>query len=291
MMSTPITPADNAAPVPQQQPSTDTAEIRALAMQLTAMTTSPPGAVLSQAVVTAVDLAGTPPTATITLSGSTTPVPGVRFLSSYTPVVSDTVQVVKQSNSILILGHTADTGTASATDGGWQTPSLASGFTTNGNSNGPAQYRRVMDNGVWKVQWIGSLGHTGTSTTILSAALPANYRPSAKRSILVSRDVQGGSNVAQIDFNTDGTMSLVGATTGPSGTTGTESANHTHFLGSSDTQLSGYLSQGGSDLGHAHGLGTSYTEVYASNTHTHTLSGATVVDPTWIGLNHVEYFL
>lgn len=280
-MSTPIDPTSTTSPVPIQQPSSSPtdAEIRALASKLTSMADIGPYVVLSQAVVTAVDPSGMPPTATIALSGSSTPVAGIRFLSSYTPVVSDTVQVLKQSNSILILGHAADTNTTTETDGGWQTPTLASGFTSNGNSNGDIKYRRVMDNGVWKMQWKGSLAHT-SGTTILGTALGADYRPSAKRSILVSRDVQGGSNDCQIDFNTDGTMTLVGGTTGPSGTS-SEAGDHSHTVFDDHT--------------HSHGGAVAVTSFADSGTdtqggHTHTV-GATVVTPTWIGLNMVEYFL
>lgn len=302
-MTTPVNPVDmsTSGPVPTPVPVSPTdGDIAALIDQLRAMTASGVTASLSQGVVVATSPASSPPTATITLSGSSVQIAGIRFLSSYTPVVNDTVQVLKQGGSLLILGHTADLGTATATTGGWSTPSLSSGFTTNGNSNGAVKYRKVMDNGLWKVQLIGAVARSSGTTIMAAGQLPA---PSSKRSLLVPRDVQGGSNVAQVDIGTDGSMTLIGSTTAPSGggsidlgTSGTESANHTHFLGDSDTQLSGYDSQAGSDLGHAHGLGTSTTEVYASNTHTHDLGSATapastVTAPTWVGFNNVEYFL
>jgi hypothetical protein len=289
-MTTPSNPTPDAtsgpvpAPVPSGSP-TD-ADIRALAAQLTSMADSGVACSLSQGTVVATSPTTSPPTASITLSGSTTQVDGVRFLSSYSPQVNDTVQVLKQGGSLLILGHTADLGTSTATSGGWQTPTLSSGFTTNGNSNGNLQYRLVMDNGLWKVQWIGSVAHSGSNTTIIAAGvIPSQFRPTAKRSILVPRDVQGGSNVAQIDFGTDGSVALVGGTTVPGGST-TSAGGHSHYDGYSDTQLSGYLSQAGSDLGHAHYLG--YTDTQGDHSHTMSL---TVSAPTWLSFNMVSYFI
>jgi hypothetical protein len=59
-----------------------------------------PGVQFRQGVIQA----ATPPTATLQLGGSTTDIPGVPCLSSYTPVAGDTVCVLKNGPDLLIVG-------------------------------------------------------------------------------------------------------------------------------------------------------------------------------------------
>lgn len=271
-MSTPITPSPDATsgPVPEPAPagSPTSSEINALAAQIGKLAADPTAStVLSQGVITAVALTATPPTCSLTLSGGTTVVDGVQFVQTYTPVVNDIVLVGKQGNGLIVIGTVA---TGSSTSGMWVAPTLSSGFTTNGNSNGALMYRYVLDNGDMKIQWKGSVAHTGSNTAIISAANgPANH-PSAKVSRVTARDVGSGTHAVGLDFNTDGSVSVVAPTV--------QSA-HLHALGTSDVQLSGYLSLAGSDLGHAHGLGNSIGTT------------SSVADPTWISFHGIEYFL
>lgn len=55
------------------------------------------------------DSAGTPPTVGIAISGdTTTTIPGVRYLDSYTPVIGHTVLLIKQGTDMVVLGHIAE---------------------------------------------------------------------------------------------------------------------------------------------------------------------------------------
>lgn len=226
-----------------------------------------------KAVVTAVDYSTTPPTATINISGDTTDIPGILMTDSVAPMVGDTVNVLVQGPSYLIVSRTA-------TDGGWLTPGLQTGFTTNGDSQGNLQYRMIRDNGSLKMQWQGAVAVSGASTLVVSG-LATTYHPSSQRKLIVPRGMGNGNGMLgiQVVFTTGGAVSIAGGTY-----TMTETAGgHTHALGTSDGQLFGYLSQAGSDLGHYHGLGTSG-------------SGADAVTfvvplPDWVSFNGVEYFL
>lgn len=249
--------------------------------------------------ITAFNPTNTPPSVDLTLSGDdTTTVSAVRYLDSYSPVVGDTVLIVKQGTDIVVLGQIHDGSTGA--DGGWQTPTPSTGFTNNGNSNGNPAYRLVVDNGDLKVQWKGSVAHTGTNTAIFAAAqVPAPYRPASTRNMLTARDPGGGANGVGIQFNTDGSVTLIGPTTfgnvngGNTGTaTGTSGSTSINATDLSDYQLCGYLSLAGSDLCHAHNTTVvgAHTHTLGSHTHTFTPTGA-VADPTWISFNGIEYFL
>jgi len=245
---------------------------------------------LIKGVITASNPTGTPPNVSLTLSGDdTTPIDLVRYIDSYSPVVGDTVLVGKQGTDIFVLGQMNDTGTGAAN--GWTAPSLGSGFSTNGSSNGNVEYRLVIDHGERKVQWRGGVGISSGQTAMCT--LPADVRPASRRSLIAVRDSGGGANSVQVDFNTNGTVAIVGGTAAPagsgSGSTGNASNNHTHPLGSSDVRLSGYLSQAGSDLGHAHGLGQSGGH---DVTHSHSVTSDVTVDaPVFVSFNGLEYFL
>lgn len=286
-MSTPVDPqGGSAAPVPEPVPQglpTD-AQIRELAAQLqsTAADANPGALAMSQGVITATDPNAAPPTCTVTLSGSTTEIPGVRYMAYYSPVVQDTVQVLLQNGSMLVIGHIADIGTATATTGGFAAPTLSSGFTTNGNSNGAIMYRLVMDNGLWKMVWQGSVAHTGTNTTVVAAGvLPVESRPSAKRTLAAARSTSEGAATVQINFNTDGSVALGGATNVPSMLTTSGATN------SVDTQ---------STVTHSHGATVSPSTItHDDGTHFHTVNNHShanqLDDPTWISFNGLEYYL
>lgn len=53
--------------------------------------------------------AGTPPTVTVTLAGSTTQVAGVKFFRSYEPIVNDTVFLGQRGSDYIVLGILAAT--------------------------------------------------------------------------------------------------------------------------------------------------------------------------------------
>jgi len=277
-MTTPtnVSPDPTSGPVPIAVPD-DSASIRALATQLAAMATpANPPLNLSQAVVVDLNMDAAPPTASITISGSATQVDDVRFMSGYIPVVGDTVVVLIQNGSVLILGHTVDIGTATAATGGWTQPTLLSGFTHNGDSQGNLMYRMVTDNGVFKMQWKGAVAVTGAVTQVLSG-LPSTFWPSSQVKKLAPRGMGNGAAIldVQVQFTTGGNVFITGNTYSWS------LGAHTHAMGTSDYQLSGYLSQAGSDLIHAHGLGTS-----ASASTSFALS-----TPDWVSFNGLEYFL
>lgn len=274
-MSTPINPIVGATggevPVPQPSGSPSDAEIRALAAQLVAMSAAPPPLVLDQGVIADVNHTDVPPTCSITLAGSSTQIDAVRYLTSYTPVIGDTIVVLRQNGSPLVIGHTADLGTPSQSTGGWLTPTLAGGVTTNGNLNGPIQYRKINDNGYWKLQWQGSVAITGAPATIMTMA--TGYFPSVKRSIITTRDPIGGSLATQLDFNTDGTVAIISNVDVAAG-------GHTHSSPNTGDNSDSNANHGG--FAHHHGTGPNGT---ASN-HTHTAAA-----PAWIALNGIEYFL
>jgi hypothetical protein len=164
-------------------------------------------------IVTSIFTTTTPPTISVTISGDTTVIDGVRFFDSYSPQVGQTVILGKQGSDIWGMGSIADLPAASG-GGSWTDAVLGTGFAHDGNGNGTLQYRRVMDNGAWKMQWRGAVART-SGNLVLATALAAEYRPGSKRSVACARDVQGGSNVVVVDFSTSGTLDITGQTTVP----------------------------------------------------------------------------
>jgi hypothetical protein len=253
---------------------------------------------ITKAVVTAVNLAATPPSLDCQIGGDTsTTVAAVRFIDSYSPVVGDACLIVKQGSDVFALGHVDDTNEGTSANG-WQTPSLNANYTTNGNSNGPLLYRIVVDNGDRKVQFKGSVALTGSPGSAIFT-LPVGYRPAAKMSLLCSRDPGGGSNVEQVDIQTDGQVVRVGSTIGiKTVTIGTSGATAT----STGEPVSGYGSNGsgvaltdapdGGDTSSAHKHAMGHHHDIAAHTHTSgTVTPTAVSMPAWIGFNGVEYFL
>lgn len=206
-------------------------------------------ATIRKGTVASLQTTGTPPTVTITISGdTTTEIPGVRFYEHYPPQVGDVVHLIKQGTDLAAVGKIAEQFSESS----FTTVSLAGGFTHNGNGNGDLKIRRVWDHGAWKVQVQGSVNRS--SGTVISSALDPKYRPvsSTRRTVLASRDANG-SNVVKIDFNADGTITMVGGATTP----GTESA-HGHGMENNDHDHGGGVSSEGA---HTHGI--------ANNDHNH----------------------
>lgn len=163
-----------------------------------------------QGVVTAIS-AGPPPTLSMTLSGDTQVFTGFRYLQSYTPTVGDVVTVVKQNNSLLVVGCIAS-GTDPLLLQDWRAPSLFGGVTSSGGGGGPVKYRVILQNGQIKTQLKGSVSISGGASgspfglfTLNNLAAP----DSAIRTGLVITDV--GLCYIQYDW-TDNVANLMGGT-------------------------------------------------------------------------------
>lgn len=269
-----------AAEVAARQETAHTAELRDLVAELLKPALSFEPATIRKATVTAVSPSSTPPTISIRMSGdTTTTISGVRIEETYSPRVGHTVLVFKQGNEIFAFGHIADLAGASA--GGWTTPSLAGGWSHNGNSNGNVQYRRVMDNGSWKMQWRGGGNYGGS--TVLASALAAEFRPASRRTCVASRDANG-SNVVKVDFETSGAVNIVGGTTSPSG--GSGGGGGTGFDGSFSVGSHFHSIPTGSS-GNAGGFSIG-SHNHSTSSHSHSIS---VDSPNWVSFNGIEYFL
>jgi len=248
---------------------------------------------MRKGIISAIDLgdANTPPTVTVFLSGdTTTPIAGVYLAANYSPQVGDMVMLYKQGNEFL-----AQSTVASSSGGtGWTKVGLSSGNAHNGNSNGDIMYRRVLDNGAWKIQWQGGLSYGG-SASILSAALPSDCRPSVKRSLVTAREVQSGSVAIGLDFYTDGTVHIVGENNGP-----LSAGSHSHFADfgvsvSGGASVSGGTGGASAGTAHTHGFSGSGSSSGSGDASGNTNSGGShshaVNSPSWVGFNGVEYFL
>jgi hypothetical protein len=284
-MTTPSDPT-NMNPVPMPAPTgmpTD-AEIRALAQQLTTMSTPDfTASALLKGTVISSNLTTQPSTASITLMGSTTQIDNVLIADNVTAVAGDVVNVTMQGSNIQITGRVA---AGAGDNGGWITPMLGSGFAHNGDSGGSVQYRLIQDNGAAKVQWRGVASVTGSVTSVLSAALDTAYRPSAQRKLIAARGMGNGNSMLniQVQFTTSGTVVLQGNTftfpahTHSLGTSATENAQHTHYLG---------YDGAGDYLGYSYEEGTQHAHDMGNSTGT---SGSTAL-PDWVSFNGLEYFL
>lgn len=303
--------ASDSGDVPAANASSMDAQLRDLATTMQQMVDKgmAQGFAIRKAIITAVNAQTVPPSVSLNISGDTqTSVDQVRMVNNFNPQVGQTVLLAKQKQDIFILGAIAASGgnQVGPVDTGWKRATLGGG-SHGGNSNGDIYYRRVLDNGSWKMQWRGGWNVSGT--TVITGLDP-EFRPTSKRSVLVARDPQGGSNVAQVDFNTNGTATLVGGTTNE-----LDVGNHSHFV---SIGVSGGVSVSVSVSGSANASGT--TGSAGSTPHTHSFSGSgsssgsgggsgsfsgsgsantggggghshPVNSPTWISLNGVEFFL
>jgi hypothetical protein len=238
---------------------------------------------IRKGIISGVAATTSPPTVSINISGDTnTLVSQVRTLNNYTPVVGQTVLIAKQGPEIFILGSIASVNPKSSTDAtptgnGWIQATLTNG--SHGSGEHAVHYRRVLDHGSWKMQWRGTWTTGGSATMIGSAnALGTSYRPTSYRPIFCARNSDGAVGV-RMDFNADGTVTVI---TGTPGIANTNPGTSSH-------------------TGHSHGYiddpaGTE-DSTYVAGSHSHTVNdhshgGSVVIGyPTWISLNGVEYFL
>lgn len=317
-MTTPVEPASTPedVPVPEAAPTpgpTD-AEIRDLAAQLAAPALSFDPATIRKGVVTgvAVGNASTAPTISVTISGDTTTViDGVRLAADYSPIIGDTTMLFKQGANLFAAFKIAEAGsiTASSDVGGFVQATLGSGFTHNGNSQGNLMYRRVLEDGAWKVQWKGGVSISGTQTAVCTVG--SDFLPTGKRTLTAAREQGSGSNVITVDFTTGGAVTLVGNTTAPDASASSSSGSTTGTAGGQSTSsASPYTSNvdpldnttaGGAD-GHSHGVvGAHYHVVdshwHGNGNHAHTMGSVSVSvtvsvgAPAWVSFNGLEYFL
>lgn len=103
---------------------------------------------------------------------------------------------------------------------GWTQPTLATGYTHDGNSNGNIQYRKISLFGTDYMEWRGGLGITYASNALqnggnfLAAALGASLRPPSTRTLTGACSASSSSSLSiKIDFKPDGTTNIVGPTT------------------------------------------------------------------------------
>ncbi|MCI3246298.1 hypothetical protein [Streptomyces spinosisporus] len=101
----------------------------------------------------------------------------------------------------------------------WTSPALASGYTGDGNSNGTPQYRVINVLGTQFVQWRGGINATYSGSSPVnggmpfSANLPASARPASRRSMSCACSAASSTSLSiKIDFNTDGSLQIVGGT-------------------------------------------------------------------------------
>ena|SRR5688500_16850884 len=261
--------------------ATSDEEIRLLAQQLlkSGRLGFDPSTLL-KGIVTAVDATGSPPTVSIQISGdTTTTITGIRLMDNYTPRIGHTVLVDKLGPDIMVRGRIADSNAtdAEAEGTGWTKATLAAG-SHDGNSNGDIRYRRILDHGSWKMQWQGGWNVSGASVMI--TALPAEYRPSSRRTIIIARNAFQLNDV-KVDFDTDGSVAIFGVTnTTANATTGGDV----------------FSSQTSSSVSHSHGGAVATASItHDDGFHDHGFSGGShnhlTPHATWISLNGVEYFL
>lgn len=247
---------------------------------------------LIKGTVTAVSISTNPRVLSATLEGDTTTVVAdIAYLHSYTPVVGDTVQLIKQGSSVLAIGQTSTPAATPAADG-WIEPTLSSGATT--NAFDPVRYRIVVDCGSRKIQLRGGVNISSMPASLWT--MPTEMRPVVNLTpILLARNLEGGGVAMQLVPQANGTMTCQGMTTGVQGITSSGGVTTSGALPDSITDIGGehrhWENNGGSDGftdyngPHTHGMGHDHT----AGNHTHTTSA--VSSPTWISFNGVEYFL
>jgi hypothetical protein len=268
-------------------------EIRALAQVL--VQSSELGfdpATIVKGTITAINSTGSPPTVTATISGATdTAVPDIRLLNNYSPVVGHTVLMGKVGADLFVLGHIADQSGASVTNGagGWIKATLSAG-SHNADSQGDVCYRRILDNGSWKMQWQG--GWTVSGTTIISA-MDTIYRPRAKRPLLSARQFSTGALACHVVFHTSGLVEIQGQTqnAGNNGTVSGEVSyvdpnDFTTYVDPIDSTTFDTDHSHGVIGGHDHGVVGGHDHTFSGGSHTHPVTA-----PTWVSLNGLEYFL
>jgi len=321
-------PAEDTVPVGDPATPDADAELRTLVQELIAQSQlgfDP--ATMRKGIITVINpfVSGTP-TVDLTLSGDdTVTVPAVRFLDSYSPVVGDNVILMKQGADIVVLGRIA---IGTSTDVGWIQAALAAGFAHDSNT-GNLMYRRVWDNGCWKVQFKGGIIRTSGNTII--SALATDYRPSNTVVLVAARDDNGGAPSVKIRINTSGSVVLESETfvipgygntleyaqdTGTVGGGGTATyAQDTGFAGTNDSggmesffgENTAFTIAGGTDHAHgaahvhngpnhAHAIGAhshTYAHLHPIGAHSHGMGGSVPIMPSgnWVSLHGLEYYV
>lgn len=98
----------------------------------------------------------------------------------------------------------------------WTSPALATGYGTNGNSNGTPQYRLVNLFGDLTVMWRGGINVTYSgglpvnSGDFLQSALPSGLRPTSRRTVTAACSAVASDSLSvKIDFQSDGTAQII----------------------------------------------------------------------------------
>lgn len=105
----------------------------------------------------------------------------------------------------------------------WITPTLVTGYTHNGNSEGTVKYTQYEFRGTQYMEWQGGLNvastgsegsfavpNSGTFFTLTDTATI----PTTRRTVTLSKNTYSSANYVnntiKVDFNTDGTCTLIG---------------------------------------------------------------------------------
>ncbi|MCX4231984.1 hypothetical protein [Streptomyces ortus] len=150
-----------------------------------------------------------------------------RCMETYAnPAVGDLIRIDQSSS-----GNWVAMGRLAAANGvAWTTPTLGTGYTqgnttSTGNNNGAVRYRRINVQGTWFMEWDGGADRANGAQTanLLSAVLAVGLRPVRKASFVIARNATSITGVAastsvvhslKLDFNQDGTVTLISATAG-----------------------------------------------------------------------------
>jgi hypothetical protein len=145
-----------------------------------------------------------------------------RRMEGYQNAAVGDVIVLSQSSSGNWL---AEGRLSTGADTAWVKPTLATGFTHDGNSNGDVQSRTTVIGGIRWMQWRGGLGITYSgnaiqnSGDILNTALAASLRPVSTRSLAAACSASTSSSLSlKVDARTDGQLRIIGTTTSTSDT-------------------------------------------------------------------------
>lgn len=180
----------------------------------------------------------------------------------------------------------------------WIQPTLGSGFShVSGN---PVQYRLVNDRGSLKMQLRGAFNISSSSVTTIWT-MPVGYRRAVYTSVIISRNVSGGSNTAVLGINASGVMFLDGKTTGADSGVTTIGGSTAAAVTRSTTQPTtapnntGYaatsaVSRGSPGAGdHIHNFDHLHNVTIGGLSHQHDVPSPAA--PTSISLDGVEYFM
>ncbi|MBM4570277.1 hypothetical protein GS489_07605 [Rhodococcus hoagii] len=260
-----------------------------------------PGAILSKGKVMSWE-SGLPPTVTIQLGGDTSSsIPFVRYLDSYTPTPGDTVLIAKQGSEIIVIGKAHEFYLGQPEKNGWLPPSLTTTWNRTVAGAAPPLFRKVFDHGEQRIQMQGRVWRNGSNTSATLFTLPVGYRPTVQRLMLAARENLGGLNEVQVVIEPSGAVNIDGhLLPGPMNqgvTTSYYNVNHFHVGpygtvggtsndGTSDVRSSTGVTQFGVLGGSAQDGGRDPNHRHTTNPHNH-VAGF----PGWVSLDGVEFFL